>query len=697
MGMFSRVPVILQTEAAECALACLAMVAGYHRYHIDLVSLRRRFPLPPQGTSLATLVELADSLALSARALRLEPDAVGQLQLPCVLHWDMNHFVVLVRVGRRAVVIHDPASGRRLVNRCELGRHMTGVALELLPTSAFTPQRLEQPLKLSHLWSSATGLRRSLLALLLLSILLQLIAVASPLYLQTVIDDVLLRSDLHFLSVLAIGFALLLIMEVVISSLRQTLVVALAARLNLQIAVNVFRHLIRLPLDFFGKRHLGDVVSRFGSINAIRDLLSESLVAACIDALMLVLTLVVMFAYSLTLTLVSLAFCAVFVLLRCALYPLLRQHTEQLLVVEAQKESSFMEAVRAIQTIKLCGRETERQAKWQNQLVVALNRTIRLARLGIVAEAISTLLFGAAHIAVVFIAAREVMAGAMSVGMIYAYLSFQQRFVGSVDTLIDHLLQFRMIKVHLQRLADIVYTAQDPVVSLREGCQAAPTVRGSQSSGSLVAREISYAHGTGLPAVFSAVSLEIMPGECVALAGASGTGKSTLLKCLMGLLQPQSGAVYLGDIPILQLPGFRERIGAVMQDDCLLSGTILDNITGFASHLDIDRAVAAAVAARIHGDIQHMPMQYNTLVGDLGANLSGGQLQRVLIARALYAQPKLLFLDEATSHLDPDNEAEVMRAIAQLQITRIIVAHRPETLRWADRVIQLDVAGLRAS
>lgn len=692
-GFGPALPVIVQNEIAECGLACLAMVASYHGYQCDLSSLRRRFSISNQGTNLKQLVEMGGRLNLSGRALRGELDDLPQVQLPCILHWGMNHFVVLKTISRRGYWIHDPAQGERLVSREEISRLFTGVVLELTPTADFKKAETREQLRLSHFWSRLVGIKRNLAHILFLSLLLQVFALIAPFYLQTVIDDVILRNDQYLLLVLALGFGLLLLIQQGANLLRDWVILHVSMRMGMQMSANVFRHLIRLPLDYFAKRHMGDIVSRFGSLDNLRNLLTTGIVTALVDGVMASLTLVVMFFYSATLTWVVILIVACYALLRWALYRPLHWLTEESIAAHAKENSHFMESMRAIQTVKLFQRESDRQHQWQNLLAEAMNKDIRIARWNLGYQTAKGLLFGVENLVVIYLAADAVMGNLFSVGMLYAFISYKDRFVRAMDSLIAQGIEFKMLSLHLNRLADIAFTDPDPAcdeqspLAFTTGAAAAP----APLRGHIHVHNLGFRFGESDAYVFRNLSFHITPGETVAIVGPSGCGKSTLLKCLMGLLTPTEGEIRIDGNPLAQCPDYRRQIAAVMQEDQLMSGDIADNISCFEQPPDMARVYQCAQLACIHEDILRMPMQYNTLVGDMGSSLSGGQKQRLLLARALYRAPRILFMDEATSHLDTDNEAKVNQHIRALAMTRVLVAHRPETVASAGRQIQLGV------
>jgi ATP-binding cassette subfamily B protein RaxB len=687
-----RLPVILQAEQSECGLACLAMVLNFHGHHIDINTLRARLGSSQQGLTLKSLIQLADRLQLGARPLRLEPGDLAKLQLPALLHWDMNHFVVLKKVRRGRILVHDPATGEVSHDAAAINRHFTGIALELRPTANFRPREESRRLRLRDLWSRSEGFASSLAQLLSLSLLLQVFALALPFYTQIFIDDVLVNQDFDLLQIMATGFFLVTLVRSFTELLRAHVVLHLGNMMSFQFATNVCRHLLRLPLPWFTRRHLGDIVSRFGSLNNVKEFLCSGIVEVLIDGLMVTGTLALMFVYSTQLTLVALVAVAIYATLRFSLYGSFRRRNEELLHTGALENSNFIENIRAIQGIRIFGKEADRLAGWQNRYADVLNAGIRVQRLGINVKFAHGLLLGTENIVLMLLGGYAVLNNQISIGMIMAYLAFKDQFYGRVFALVDKLFEFRLLELHLSRLADIALQAPE---AHQQGIGAPPMQ--VCLAGGLQTTSLGFRYDEQAPWLFRNVDLEVDNEEVVALIGPTGCGKSTLLKIVMSLLQPVSGVVSLHGVPVntMGLQAYRERIAGVMQDDALLSGSIFDNITFFDPAPDRERVEYVANLAAIANDIRVMPMQYNTLVGSMGAALSGGQVQRILLARALYKQPRLLVLDEATSHLDVATEKAVNKAIRQMKIARLIVAHRPDTILLADRILELTPEGLR--
>ncbi|WP_226685351.1 peptidase domain-containing ABC transporter [Shewanella indica] len=676
-----RVPLILQAEMAECGLACIAMVASFYGHKLDMAALRKRFSADLKGMNLQQMIVLSDSIGLASRALKCPIEEVGKLTLPCVLHWDMNHFVVLTGVTKSGVSINDPAFGKKTLTFNEFAEHFTGIALELTPTKGFEQADERQQMHLSQLWSKMTGLGRALTTLFVLSLLLQVFALVTPYYMQWVVDEVLISQDKPLLIVLAVGFGLLVAINVITTSVRSWLVLRVSSLLNMQMGVNLLRHLLRLPMSYFEKRHVGDLVSRFGSLAQVRERLTTGLVETVVDGVMSIAVLVMMLIYSVKLTLVVVAAILLYALLRFALYRPLHRATEESIQSSAKEQTNFLENIRGIQTIKLFTCEPQRQSLWQNRYSEVINADIRLGKLKISFDAMNKLLFGVENIIVVYLAATIVMSGGLTIGMVLAFIAYKNQLTERVASLIEQLILFRMLRLHLDRISDIALHEQE---ANRESITSL-----NQVTGQLTLERVSFRYAPNEPCVIDDVSVTINANESVAIVGESGCGKTTLVKLMLGLLTPTRGRILLDgqDITQIGLIAYRKQVAAVMQDDTLLSGSIADNLTFFDPEPNYLRMQQCAQMAAIDTDISKMTMGYNTLVGDMGNQFSGGQVQRLLLARALYQQPSLLFMDEATSHLDVNNEARISEQIKHLDMTRIIIAHRPETIKQAQRVL----------
>lgn len=687
----NKLPVIQQTQAAECGLTCVGMIANYYGHKIDMITLRRRFSTSLKGATLGEVMLVSQQLGMSTRALRLEIEELHKLRMPCVLHWDMNHFVVLKSVSKKKIVIHDPARGRREVPLDEVSTSFTGVALELLPAATFEKKEEKESLSMLKLIGNVTGIRSAFVQVMILSIALEVFGILTPFYTQWVMDQVLPSADYDLLTLLGSAFIVVVVLQNIISAIRSWVTTWFSSMLSVQWSANVCSHLLGLPMAWFEERHVGDIVSRFGSINTIQNTLTSRFISSLLDGVMAIVTLFMLFAYNVKLAFVVLGLLGLYIIIRWVSFRPFRQANEDQLIANARAQSQLLESIRGVQAVKLNNKQEMRVSTYANELVEATNKSIHIQRLTIGFSTLQGTISGVGRIVLIWLAALEVLAGNFTGGMLVAFSSFADQFLSRSTGLINAIIEFWMLRLHGERLADIVLTDKEGDM---DNAVALPA---TQSAFAVEVKDLSFRYAPTEPWVFEHCTLSIHSGESVAIIGPSGQGKSTLVKLLLGLLKPEHGTIEVNgqDIRKLGMTWYRDKIGSVMQDDILFAGSIADNISFFDANYSQEQVERAATLAQIHDDIMLMPMAYNSLVGDMGSSLSGGQMQRVLLARALYRRPEILILDEATSHLDVTRESAINTAIRDMNITRIIIAHRPETIRSADRIILLNKNGVQ--
>lgn len=686
-------PMIHQDEAAECGLACLAMIASHHGHQVDLLNLRSRFGVSIKGMTLATLLKTADKLRLDVRPLRTDLDEIHEVSLPAIVHWGFNHFVVLTAVRgrgeRRRFYINDPAGGLRILRCAEFSNLFTGIVVEATPNMAFTRRRERSKLSMWQLWSRAPGLAGAIGRILILSVMIELFVLVSPFFMQIAIDSVVPSHDLDFLTALALGFGALAVLNQVTGLVRSWAVVSLSSELGYRLVSNIFRHLVRLPVAWFQRRSVGDVLTRFNASQPITDLLSNGLVQAVVDGIMAMLTLALMLVYSPLLSAVTTGALCFYICLRYSYFGALRMRNVSVIQAQAREQATLIETIRGITPIRLFGREQDRLRVWQSRRVAVVNASVGIARLQAIFSAGNNAVIAIENVLFVYLAIKMNIAGTLTIGMITAFGAYKQQFLTNSLSVVGKLAEYRMLDVQLGRLGDIALTTPEPAASMN------PTITSIEV---IELRGVHFSYGPDEAEVLGGVNLLIKPGEKLAITGPSGSGKTTLLKLLLGLLLPTEGKLLINGTALTQagLASYRERVGSVMQDDTLFAGTISENIAFFDPQIDQERVEEAARLAIIHDDIVAMPMSYESLVGDMGSALSGGQKQRVLLARALYRKPQLLVMDEATAHLDSVTETRVNASLKEIGVSCIIVAHRRSTIAAADRrVIMRD--GILAS
>jgi ATP-binding cassette subfamily B protein RaxB len=685
-GFARKLPVLRQTEAAECGLVCLAMVASFHGLRTDPASIRSRHATSNRGLTLANIMKMAAPLGLCARAVRLDVANLDKLRLPAVLHWNLDHFVVLRQVTRKGLRIHDPASGERLVMWSEVDKSFSGVALELWPSTEFAKGDERRRIGLFDVTGRIHGAVGYLLNLVAIGVLLELLAILVPFFTQWAMDNVVALADADLLTLLAAGMTIVLLLQLVFTSFRGWFITYTSSTFSLQWKTSVLGHMVRLPLAWFQARHLGDIVSKFNSTDMIAGALNTMFVESMFDGVMSFVTLGLMALYSWKLCLIAAAIMLLYAAFRALQIVPYRRSLQEGIIARARQETHLMETIRGVRTVKLFLQEDSRKTEWLSLAVDETNASVRTQRLKLLYRTANGFLGSFERVLIFWLGMKAVIDHQMTLGAITAFIAYKDQFYSRVTNLIDNFIELRLLGTQIDRLADIVLTSTEHQDS------AAQPERSGSLNWSIECVGLSFRYGEFEPMLLDGLNLKIAPGESVAIVGPSGCGKTTLINVILGLVAPTGGQVLFGGHPIDRLgPAVvRRHVAAVTQDDILFAGSIAENIAAFDSAIDMERVCRCAELACVHEDIERMPMGYNTLVGDMGSSLSGGQKQRIHIARALYREPRVLVMDEATSHLDVATETRVSRHIAALGITRIIVAHRPQTIASADRVVGLE-------
>lgn len=677
-----QVPIILQTEATECGLACVAMIANYYGNTVNLKYLRLNFPVSLKGMNLGSLTRVFKHNGLSTRPLRTSIGALKNVKLPCVLHWNFNHFVVLIKINNNFAIVIDPALGERKIPLEDLSNSFTGIVLEVWPANDFKNNHKVNEVSFLNIFGHLKGYLSTISVVLILAFSLEFMVMLTPFFIQLVIDDAISSNDLNLLSLLAIGFFVIYFIKNIINIIRSWFLMYLGNRLNLQWKENILTHLFSLPIQYFEKRHVGDITSRVNSIDNIQRVLTTSFIESFLDGIMSFIIIIILFMYSPLLASIVIFSMFLYFLVRWFWNYPMWEFTKNEIIYNARQQTYFLETIRGIKTIKLFNKEMVRRNSWISLFVDQINAKLSIQKLDIYYKGIKSFIFDTQNIIIIWLGASIIISKNLSIGSFMAFLGYKVLFDTRVTAFIDNFFLIKNLKLQYDRLSDIV----DSEI---EDSSSGVGYNFSEISASVEFKNVKFQYALYERNVLDDLSFKVYPGESVAIIGPTGCGKSTIFNLILGIFNPNQGQLLLGghDIKTLGIENIRNIIGTVLQDDVLFAGSISDNISFFDSNLDEEWLVQCAKIVGIDDDISEMPMKYYTFVGDMGTILSGGQKQRILLARALYKKPKILLLDEATSSLDLLKERLVSNNIKKLKITRLIIAHRPETILSADRIL----------
>ena len=679
----ASLPMILQDEVAECGHACIAMISNYWGHQIDLLHLRQHFPTNARGVTLEYMHDILEHLGFTSRALRIDLEDLHDLRHPVILHWNMNHFVVLKRAKKKYAILHDPAVGVRRCSWTQMSQSFTGIVLDIEKNTSFTHIHEENKLRLSDFIFPVRHIKKNMLLLFSLSCILELFNLMNPLFLQYMSDQIHHAFDLRTLLTMAMGILILMSINTLTDYTRRRFILYLSTQLTEALTSHTVQHVLSLPLSFFERRHTGDLLSKFQSIHQIQQTISTDVINTMMDGLLVLVYSSILYLYSPRLTGIVILSLILQLLLRWGSYRTIKQETARSLHCHAKVSAFFLETFQAIRPLKAFLKEKVRHTMWRHLHINALNANIQVAKKNMRYQVMQQLLCNTEYLALLCLGAHGVMTNQLSMGMLMACLGYRLLLTNKASACIQKIFDYQLLSVAINRVSDLLLQKSEDT--------RAPVIANDSIQGAIQIKNLSFQYTPNSPFIIQGLNITIQAREKVAIVGASGCGKSTLLKIIMGLLPYTSGEICIDHrpMPSFHLKSYRQLFASVMQDDVLLSGSILENITFFHQAHDRTHVEHVARIANIHDTILQLPMGYDTPVGELGSQLSGGQKQRLLLARALYTNPKILILDEASSHLDAPNERQINHALARLNITQIIVAHREETINMADRVILL--------
>jgi len=679
MRFCKKLPVLLQSEWSECGLVALAMIALYHGIAEHYYQIKSVIKISLKGTSVFQIKKFSEQLGLRAQVLRIEVEQLKQVRLPCIAYWNMNHFVVIKKIQKQGLILHDPSVGVRRVSFFDAQYDFTGIIIELMPSGSPLKFNLSPflPVQFRELFHRN---RYLILLLISLSIILQFCAVSSMLLFKHIVDTA--GRDLgRALFVISTSFFSFKLVECGLKGMRTLFVSKIGSTFNQNISILMIKHIFSLPISFFEGRHKSNILAQFNSIERVRHLLTESMIEGMLDGIFSVITLLVLFVIESRLALIVLGFSLLLSIGRLVNQSQFYAQNAEYLSLKVAESTYLSEAIQTISPIKIFGQEKNNLSRWQEYSVDCLNAFMKLTYYKVITDAAKTVIHGLDLAVILFFGSGLLYKHEISIGAFYAFVVYRQQFISAFGSLEGKVREFQVFKLHLNRINDAVSLSGEVFSSDLLPCL-------SDTQQRIQLKNLSFSYLPDEPPIFQHVDLIVSAGQLVVIKGASGCGKSTLFKILTGLLQPTTGALLYNQIAIYPsyVKQYRQQIAAVLQNDILLSGTICENVCFFDPDPDERKIVECIRSSEFYDELSALPMGINTLVGEGGSLLSAGQKQRVLLARALYSNPKLLFLDEATCHLDLQKEAKILTHLKNINLTTIITTHRPETLKFADQI-----------
>jgi NHLM bacteriocin system ABC transporter peptidase/ATP-binding protein len=682
-----RTPVILQMEAVECGAAALAILLAYHGAWVPLEELRVACGVSRDGSKATNILRAARRYGLVAKGYSVEPSALRHIPMPCILHWNFNHFVVLEGIDGKHAHINDPATGRHRVDIGELDRAFTGVVLAFERGDAFTKLG-SKPQGARLLLRELRQSRAAVVLLVLVSIALVVPNVVVAGFSKIFVDDILIQHMRSWLAPLLIGMALTAALRAALTIIRQSLLTRLQAKLSVVMTSRFLWRVLALPIEFFTQRHAGDIASRVGANEQIARLLSNGIAANALSLMSVVLFAAAMAVYDVPLAVLCVCMSLLNVLLLRVVSRRRQELSYRLALEQGKLASATVSLVRTIETIKASGLEDDAFGQWAGLQAKTLNAEQQLGASAIFLDLIPTLLSGLMVATILGVGGFRVIQGSLTLGSLVAFQSLAASFAEPFANLVTYFGGLQTIKGSLERLDDVY---KYPLQS-QTGDDAAIDNVPPKLAGRIELRHVSFGYAALDAPLLADFSLAISAGSRVALVGISGSGKSTLGRLICGLYKPRSGEILFDGRRLTDIPAqvFANSVSYVDQDILLFEGTARDNLTLWDSTITEKELIGAAHDALVHQDLATRPGNYDCYVNEAGTNFSGGQRQRIEIARALVGNPSILVLDEATAALDPITEKAIDDNLRRRGCTCIIIAHRLSTIRDCDEIIVLE-------
>ena len=690
----ARVPTVLQMEAVECGAASLTMILRYFGKYVPLDQVRIACGVSRDGSKASNILKAARQYGLEGKGFRKEPDSLKKMPLPVIIHWNFSHFMVLEGFRKGKVYLNDPASGRRTVTEEEFNQSFTGITLTFKPTPDFRKDG-KKPGLMSSLLKRLQGSKTALLYVVLAGLAMVIPGLVIPVFARIFVDDILLAGKDSWIVPLFMGMGLTGAIRGILTWLQQYYLLKLKTKIALTSSCRFLWHILKLPAEFFAQRSAGDIASRMLSNDNVAELLSGKLATAVLNLIMIVFYFILMLYYNVVLALFGLAFALVNITYLKIVATKRKDQNSRLLKDRGMTTAIGMTGLQIIETIKATGSESDFFARWAGYQAKALNSEQELGVSSQYLAALPYLLTGINNTLVLVLGAHFIMEGQMTIGMLVAFQSLMTSFMTPVTEIVGLGAQMQEVEGEMNRLDDVLQYPAQPENWDEEKTEAQAGIsfaKGHKLAGFVELEGITFGYNLLEPPLIENFNLKLRPGSRVALVGGSGSGKSTVAKILAGIYKPWSGKILLDGYLWTDLPKtiITNSLAMVDQEIWMFEGSVRDNITLWDETISEFQLIRAAKDACIHEDITARAGGYEQLVEEGGKNFSGGQRQRLEIARALVQNPSIMILDEATSALDPLTEKRVDESIRCRGCTCVIVAHRLSTIRDCDEIIVLE-------
>lgn len=683
---------VKQHDITDCGAACLATISKQYGLSTSITKIREIAGTDKMGTNAYGMVKAAEQLGFTAKAVKGNKEAFfSEFPLPCVAHVVVDgtllHYVVIHKITKKQIIIADPAKGIVKKTPEEFFKEWTGVLIFMVPAQTFKKGNETRNI-FERFWGLLLPQKKLVFDIFLASIVITVLGILGAFYFQIIIDDILPGGLKKTLLVLSIGVIALRVFATLISFMRTQLLIYLSQKLDIALLLGYYDHVLKLPMNFFGTRKVGEIVSRFQDASSIRDAISNATLTVMIDTIMAIAGGLILFFKNKTLFAIALVMVVLYAILVFAFNKSYRKANESQMEDNAQLTSYIVESMNGIQTVKAFNGEQTVQTETEFKFIKLLRSIFRLSTVGSSQEGLKMLVESVGGVVILWVGAYSVLEGNMTIGSLVSFNALLAYFLDPIKNLINLQPTMQTAMVASDRLGEILDLEIEKQLE-KESHKLAP----SSLKGDIVINDISFRYGTR-QLVLEHFSMEIKKGQRVAIVGESGAGKTTIAKLLLNFYPCESGSITLAGyaLPDIQLEALREKIAYIPQETFLFSGTILENLTFGVERPDMEEVIRCAQMAQLHDFVNSLPMRYETHLDENGSNLSGGQRQRIAIARAMLKKPEILILDEATSNLDAVTEKAIQETIDSYSegMTTIIIAHRLSTIRRCDRIFVME-------